>query len=74
MKKLSFMKKKQCHVCEKGFFRSEKDKFKYIKVRDHCHYTGKFRGAADIVFNLRYNVPKKILVIIHNRQHMMINS
>ena len=60
MKKLSFMKKKkQCHVCEKGFFRSEKDKFKHIKVRDHCHCTGKFRGAADIVFNLRYNVPKK---------------
>ena len=46
-------------MCEKGFFRSEKDKFKHIKVRDHCHYTGKFRGAADIVFNLRYNVPKK---------------
>ena len=30
------------------------------KVRDHCDYTGKFRGAAHNICNLRYNVPKKI--------------
>ena len=29
------------------------------KVRDHCHYTGKFRGAAQNICNL---TPKKILV------------
>ena len=37
----------------------------YHKVRDHCHYTGQFRGAAHSNCNLRYNVPKKI-PIIHN--------
>ena len=65
-------------MCEKGFFRSEKDKFKHIKVRDHCHYSGRFRGAAHSICNLRYNVPKKIPVIIHNRStyddHFIINQ
>ena len=28
------------------------------KVRDHCHYTGKYRGAAHNICNLRYTVPK----------------
>ena len=36
------------------------------KVRDHCHYTGKFWGAAHSECNLRYKVPKKIPVIFHN--------
>ena len=58
---------KQCHICKKGFFRNKKDKHKHIKVRDHCHYTGKFRGAARSTCNLRYNVPKKIPIIIHDR-------
>ena len=47
-----------------------KKKFCYAKnkanVRDHCHYTGKFRGAAHSEFNLRYKVPKEILVVFHN--------
>ena len=33
---------------------------KYRKVKDHCHYTRKFRGAANNYCNLRYKVPKKI--------------
>ena len=52
---------------KKEFFRNKKDKYKHIKVRDHCHYTRKFRGAAHSTCNLRWNVPKKIPIIIHNR-------
>ena len=33
---------------------------KYCKLRDHCHYTGEYRGAAHIICNLKYSVPKKI--------------
>ena len=36
------------------------------KVRDHCHYTGKYRGAAHNICNLRYKVPKEIPVVFHN--------
>ena len=39
---------------------------KYYKVRDHCHYTGKYRGAAHDICNLRYKTPKEIPVVFHN--------
>ena len=39
---------------------------KYYKVKDHCHYTGKHRGAVHDICNLRYKVPKEILVGFHN--------
>ena len=61
---------KQCHICKKGFFRNKKDKYKHIKVRDHSHCTGKFRGAAHSICNLRYPIPKKIPIIIHNRSKL----
>ena len=55
-----YEKQKQCNICKKkGFFKIKKDKFKHIKVRDHCNYTGKFRGAAYSICNLRRNAPKK---------------
>ena len=31
----------------------------YYKVRDHCHYIGKFRGAAYSICNLRYKNTKR---------------
>ena len=39
---------------------------KQQKVRDHCHYTRKYRGAAHNICNLRYKVPKEIPVVFHN--------
>ena len=44
----------------------EDAKNNYIKVRDHCHYTGKYRGAAHKICNLMYNTPREISVIFHN--------
>ena len=57
---------KQFHIYKKGFFRNKKDKLRHTKVRYHCHYTEKFRGAAHSICNLRYAVPKNIPIIIHN--------
>ena len=34
---------KFCYICKKEFDKSDK---KHYKVRDHCHYTGKYRGVA----------------------------
>ena len=36
------------------------------KVRDQCHYTGKYRGAAHNICNWRYKIPKEIPVVFHN--------
>ena len=43
-----------------------KDDFNNDKVKDHCHFTGKYRRAAHNTCNLRYKVPKNILVIFDN--------
>ena len=50
-----------------------KDK-KYCKVRDHCHYTRKCRGAAHSICNLKYSLPKKIPVAFHNGSIIIILS
>ena len=36
------------------------------KVRDHCHITGKYRGAAHDECNKKYQIPKFFPVIFHN--------
>ena len=40
-----YNKQEVCHICKIGFSTYDSNK-KYHKVRDHCHYTGKYRGAA----------------------------
>ena len=60
---------KVCHICKEKlcYDKNKKSEYSfYDKVRDHCHYTGKFRRAAHNICNLRYKVPKKIPVIFHN--------
>ena len=39
---------------------------KVRKLKDHCHCTGKYRGAAHNICNLRYKTPKEIPVVFHN--------
>ena len=46
-------------------------------VKDHCHYTGKFRGAAHSICNLNYNCQEEIPIIIHNASydtHFILNQ
>ena len=57
-------KQKVCHICKKRFSTDDNNK-EYHKVRDHCHYTGKYRGAAHDICNLRYKIPKEIPVVSH---------
>ena len=49
-----------CYICKQEF------DLKNYKVRDHCHYTGKYRGAAHNICNLRYKIPKEIPIVFHN--------
>ena len=58
-----------CHICKKVFG----DKKKHRKVRDHNHYTGKYRGAAHSICNLRYSTEKDIPVWFHNGSNYDFN-
>jgi hypothetical protein len=49
-----------CHICKKEISESEG------KVRDHCHWTGKYRGPAHSDCNLAFRVPNFIPVFFHN--------
>ena len=37
-----------------------------VKIRDHCHITGKYRGSAHRDFNIDVKLNHKIPVIFHN--------
>ena len=54
----------KCYICNKPFYQDKKNN--YIKLRDHCHYTEKYRGEAHKICNLMYNTPRKIPVVFHN--------
>ena len=55
-----FSNAKECHICE-GKFDGSDD-----KVRDHDHFTGKYRGAAHRSCNSLLRMPKHIPVVFHN--------
>ena len=60
---------KVCFLCEKESCTDKNNKKEYkriCKVRDHCHFTGKYRCAAHSKCNLQYKVPKVIPVVFHN--------
>ena len=55
---------KVCYTCKIGC--STNDNKKYYKVRDHCHYTGKYRGAAHDICNPKYKRQKEIPAVFCN--------
>ena len=57
---LSFDKAGDCHICKKELLSD--------KVRDHCHFSGKYRGAAHNGCNLQCRKPMILPVIFHNLQ------
>ena len=61
----SYKGQKVCYIYKEKFSNNHNNK-KYQKVRDHCHYTRKFRGAVHSICNLRYKTPKEIPVAFHN--------
>ena len=55
-----YKKVSRCHICFKPFTKDS------IKVRDHYHYSGHYRGAAHRNCNLMYKIPCYIPVVFHN--------
>ena len=70
--KIHYNKHKIWYICKKEFNNnyttelSSLEHKKQEKIKDHCHYMGKYRGAAHNICNLRYKVPKEIPVVFHN--------
>ena len=56
-----FQKSNSCSIC-KTFINNNNEE----KVRDHCHITGKCRGAAHWKCNATLKLTKKVHVIFHN--------
>ena len=59
-----------CHICS--------EELDNDKVCDHCHLSGRFRGAAPEICNLKYKVPKFFPVVFHNlsgyNSHLFIKA
>jgi len=70
--KINFYGATRCWICQKDFFEGDQ------KVRDHCHYSGKFCGAAHNSCNLLFRKPKHVPVFFHNLSgydsHLFIKS
>ena len=70
-----YNKETKCWIC-KGEFKEHDDKNK--NVRDHCHFTGRYRGAAHNSCNLKYKKPNFTPVVFHNlrcyNSHLFIKN
>ena len=55
-----FQKADKCHICEKEYNKTD------VRVRDHCHITGQYRGSAHQDCNLNFRLTEKIPVVFHN--------
>ena len=53
-----FINEKECWLC--------REPLNDDKVRDHGHYTGKYRGATHNTCNLKYRKPQFVPVVFHN--------
>ena len=74
----SYKEQEVCHICKKKLCMDEHDENykKRRKVKDHCHYIGKIRGAAHRDCDLKHKVPKDIPIITHYASydtHFIIN-
>ena len=80
--KTDFETATHCFICGdifKNSYKNEKEAEKYKKVRDHCHFTGKYRGCAHSICNLNFcNRYSKIPVFFHNMKnydgHLIIQN
>ena len=50
-------------ICGIRFFKELLRDINYGKVRNHCHYTGKYKCAMHSICNLKFNVPNEIPIV-----------
>ena len=67
--KETYENQKICYICKQKFCTNKNNEKEFKlkqKVRDLCHYTGRYRGASHRICNLRYKIPKEVPVVFHN--------
>ena len=56
------------YICRKRIFKKLSKSLKQ-NVREHCHYTGKYRDAVHSICILKFSVPNDIPKVFHNRSN-----
>ena len=62
----SYENAKICNICKEKFENKYLKDKKYREVRDHCHYTGEYKGDVHNICNLKYSVLQRISIVFHN--------
>ena len=57
---ITFNESNICHICSKEIKNEE------VKVKDHCHITGYYRGPAHKICNINFKNKKVLPVVMHN--------
>ncbi|KAL9951227.1 hypothetical protein ACROYT_G043851 [Oculina patagonica] len=55
----AFQRATHCHICDEELHGTD-------RTRDHCHLTGKYRGAAHFSCNLNFKFSNRIPVVLYN--------
>ena len=56
----NFKNSTKCGICDNDYIGND------VKVRDHCHNTGKYRGCAHRHCNINLRLNHKIPAVFHN--------
>ena len=62
---IEFTLKSMLYLWKKLLKKLANDKIDW-KVRDHCHYIAKYRGAGHSICNLNYSILNEIPVVVHS--------
>ena len=53
----------KCWICDNAYVDCD------VKVRDHCHITGKYRGSAHRDCNINVKLNHKIILVFYNLEN-----
>ena len=62
---MNILSSTKCWICDNDYIDND------VKVRDHCHITGKFIGSTYIDCNIHLILNQKIPVVFYNLKIMI---